>query len=557
MNRIIVVDSDIAFVHRLNTKLAEEEIVDKYEFHLLCPDTTLGKPQLIEHCLRAVNQLMFGEYTVIGIFVDIVIIEGGKKLDITGIDIASALKRNYPNLPIFNITGKYSDDESDTDIISAATLENSDGVLIKSYLEGKYFSAKRLRNIFEKAKLRRTDRGEVSLHESQVHRLPEAVKNAYNVESLDPRVEAQINQIGATEFWSLLMKMLPDGKGTVSFMRPGRSGAFMFKVNAKFVTEGEPATRPKLWAVKVSGEAGQIERELKNYSEMTKTPLPRAFYPKTFGESVTKVGNLAGFALELEDGTSSLLKAFAEYPKKALGPLIGSIDQFIKDTYGDSQKKIGKLWREFYELNEGSYLRIGATLEENKALFRGLDEVKYETVATFVRTKGLQNESIMNYEAELDVRTVHGDFNAGNLLVNRDLQLFIIDFAARGKGHVATDIAKLERDVVFKIYDSGSKNYYEWARIAHWREFLSLVQKGQVFSQGAPKTKSGSELEKCFSFISGIRQNLKKEAPQLSEKEYLLALLHYALLAIAHPEISIQKKTFAVEYVSEILNCIN
>jgi CheY-like chemotaxis protein len=90
-------------------------------------------------------------------FVDIVILEKGAP-DTIGVDIAKELRRRFPSIPVYNITSKYVH-EDELDILSEATLEDVDGVLVKSYLEGKRFSAKRLRHIFEKAEEKRSSYG--------------------------------------------------------------------------------------------------------------------------------------------------------------------------------------------------------------------------------------------------------------------------------------------------------------------------------------------------------------------------------------------------------------
>ena len=47
---------------------------------------------------------------------------------------------------------------------------------------------------------------------------------------------------------------------------------------------------------------------------------------------------------------------------------------------------------------------------------------------------------------------------------------------------------------------------------------------------------------------------LKELSPDLEEKDYLCALLYYSLLALAHPEISIQKKVFGINYICSIFD---
>ncbi len=554
MNTMILIDTDTEFCRRLTNKLYEEDLIEKYKFFPVTPNTTLESAAMTESCIQEVNQTIFDEPNVIGIFVDVVIVEGPRKGDTTGIAIATELRKHFPNLPIFCITGKYSDDESDTDVMSGATLEDLDGVFSKSYLEGKYFSAKRLRLIFEKAHVKRSRIRPLTAATST---LPETLKNSYNINSLDARVEAQIQQLGSLEFWSMVNKLLPGSQGVISYMRPGRSGAYVFRVRAKFVSQDGATTHPKSWALKVSTNVGELERELRNYSELTKTPLPRSFYPKTFGTEVVKVGNLAAFAVELEEDTRSLMEQFPLLTEPSLHKVIDGIARFMQDTYGESRPRIVKPWREYYRLEKTALTNIASILIEERSLFKEFDEKNYDRVVRFINDGG-SAEPFAEVDANVDLRTIHGDFNARNLLLDKDHSLIIIDFASRCQSHVVRDIAKLERDVIFRIFDFGSSRFSDWSRLEEWKKFLHLNQRDRIFSSETPDHGSSDpNLQKSVLFISKLRSALKSMSPQLSEREYVMGLLYYSLLALGHPEISIQKKVFAVPLITSLIDLLN
>ena len=158
--------------------------------------------------------------------------------------------------------------------------------------------------------------------------VPQHIRGAFNVGALDPRVSSQINEIGPIEFWSLLNRLLPSAEGTLSFMRPGKVRCFVFRVNAKFAEGDKSPTRPKSWIVKVSSRVAELETELTNYSEMGKTPLPRTFYPKIFGEGLTRVGSLGGFVLDPEEGASSLMEIFRDLSEKEAEDVLGGVGVF-------------------------------------------------------------------------------------------------------------------------------------------------------------------------------------------------------------------------------------
>src|SRR3954470_6862235 len=111
MQSIFIIDTDKGFFDQLNKNFRVEEISDKYRLEWVVPDTSLPIPDLVDDCIKAVDLEIHKLSDVLGIFVDIVIVEGTR--DSTGIQIARELRKRYPQLPLFSITGKYSNDESE------------------------------------------------------------------------------------------------------------------------------------------------------------------------------------------------------------------------------------------------------------------------------------------------------------------------------------------------------------------------------------------------------------------------------------------------------------
>ena len=181
--------------------MSEQGIADKYQIHLIIPKTTLEPAQLIENSLNDVRGIIDKGEKVCGIFVDIVIIEKGE-LDKTGINIATKLRNYFPDIPIFNITANFEGDE-EIAMVSEATLEDIDGVLIKDYLEGKYFSVIEFNNLFTKANIKRDKYRTDSITPFETT-TPDSIKTSFYSSSLDSRVKYQIQEIGEARFWNLL-----------------------------------------------------------------------------------------------------------------------------------------------------------------------------------------------------------------------------------------------------------------------------------------------------------------------------------------------------------------
>lgn len=544
---MILVDTDDGFDARFRKKLEEEIIDDKYNIRRIVPDTTLTSQELVKKCVREVNQLV-QDNVVACFFVDIVIFEKGA-LDTVGLDIARQLHVTFPDIPIFSITSKlYHEEMYDPyyDVFSEATLEDVDGVFAKSYLEGKQFSAKRLRQMFEKVKHKRSlhkpsessKNDEVSLSKNA-----EKIKPSFNAETLDDFTSALISDIGSNRFWCLLGNLLPNAEGIIKAITPGRSGAYVFKVTIKFREKSQSPTRPKGWIIKVCTDKELIFEEAKNCVELIRTPVPRSatprlLYPEPKGES-----GLWGIVYEYEGEADIMLQVLRSTVALSRCNMIAkNLIAALSYMYGDSYSQIKKIWKDYYSLKKAR-THILSFINEYRQVFYGMsDSVKL--VEDFVRTDG---EILHDYSCEADTRHIHGDFNCGNILISPDNDVILIDFASRKQDHVAKDIAKLERDLLFRVADAYTPAYFTWD------SFQLPDTLSQDFQFSSIKEEELCQGNYIIYLVSLLRKGLKEISPNIQEKEYLCALLHYCLLGIAHPSISIQRKALCIQYASKII----
>ena len=563
MNKIIVIDTDVEFVSRFAHRLEVEQLLDQYQVSIVVPKTILPLGEMIRDCVEQIEGFLEEGTSVSGIFVDIVIIEGATEPETTGIEIARVLRDSLPSLPLFLITAKYMSD-THRDVTSKASLEDVDGVLFKDYLEGKDFSTKRLRDLFQKAVMKRRhrigERSELSREErsasSGIHGVPKGflmpnVREAFNYDALDARLKAQLMEIGEVEFWNLLSRLIPNSEGILSYMRPGRSGAYVFNVHAKFKIGAQSATRPKGFVVKISLNRESLDREIRNHSDLARTPLRRTFYARTISPNAITIGSLAGILIELEEEAAPLLRCFDTLEVKRAETLLGGISEILQCTYGDPVKKLAYCWKQFYKLSPGAVASVLSFFEEHRTILpQVVGAAELKRVKDFVRTGGETEEAIVGFNCDVDTRTVHGDLNAGNLLVDQNGQPVLIDFSSRGQNHIVRDVAKLERDIVFKVSDSNSYLYFDWSRVKVWESFSHLNARGKIFDSAPPGDFAANSY---LGFITRIRGLLRMLSPTLDDREYLCGLLHYSLLALAHPDVSMQKKAFCVTYITHLL----
>lgn len=150
---IIVVETDDGFKKKLEANLNAQNLAHEYDIIPIGPNSYYSSEEMLKSCVDQVIWHIKNHDNLYGIFVDITIDDS--KNDRLGIEIAKKLRELYPQIPLFNMTNKTKDD-TQFDALSEATLEDVDGVFVKSFLEGKTFDAKRFRMIFSKAQIKRS-----------------------------------------------------------------------------------------------------------------------------------------------------------------------------------------------------------------------------------------------------------------------------------------------------------------------------------------------------------------------------------------------------------------
>jgi len=539
---LVIIDTETGFVDRFQENLEVNDIND-YQIVKIIPNTRLDPSERIRKCKEELQQFLNTD-EVAAVFIDIVVVETGEE-DTSGIKIATELKKQYAGLPIFNVTSKHSN-PFERDAISQASLEKIDGVFIKSYLDEKTFSESRLKQILRKAREKREYQNQEFVLPIDI-RIPEGIDAAFSI--VDPRVKHQIDEIGANVFWTLVSKLQSGASGTISYMRPGRSGAYVFRWFAN-----TPTTLPKSWVLKVSKNPDSLQTELDNYIKLRNTPFPKTRFPQIMSEEVIKVGKFGAIMIELEAEAETLKNTFQKLDSANIGAVLNGINEFFVSTYGDPVRNPFHVWQ-FYDLNEPLINEILGVMSSFKDVYESLfDKNEFSNVFSFVKKEGELFQKINSYETNVDQRTIHGDFNAGNILVKPNGEIIVIDFSLRDKNHVVKDVAKLERDIVFRIYDADSYLNFDWSRLEHWENFSLLHENNDFFEEQFKAVKNQPQLNNAMMFIKGLRKSLKNISNTTTKQEYLCSLLRYSFLAIIHPDFSFQKRIFAVKYINSILS---
>lgn len=547
---IVIFDTEAGFEARFRRKLEEEGISDKYTIRRVVPDTTLDSQELVKKCVHEATQLVSSD-NVAGFLVDIVIYERGAP-DTVGVEIAQHLRHTFPFIPVFNITSKLTHEEAYDpyfDVFSEATLENVDGVLAKSYLEGKHFSAKRLRKIFEKAQKRRQSFTAFTLEKTYPEESTGTIRHAFDADNIDAFTSGLIEELGSGRFWCLLGKLLQDADGVLQTITPGRSGAYVFKATAKFRAGTKSATRPKSWIIKVCTNKELVFREAKNHGEIIKTPISRSVIPRLLHPEPMGEDGLWGIVYEYEGDADTLLSfGNVKLSIENSGTIANNLITTLSAMYGDPIKHQRIIWKHFFSLPPSARMNILRFISE----FRQILNAKIgcvDRIESFVKTDG---EIIHSYQREADTRHIHGDFNCGNILLSPDGDVILIDFASMRQDHVTKDIAKLERDLLFRVSGADTPDYYSWDSLS----LINLMSKSDEDSfllTGTANNDMNQRHASIIKFVNFLRKGVRQISPTTEIKEYYCALLYYCLLGLAHPAISINRKALSMLYANNII----
>lgn len=560
---IVVIDDHRIFLDQLDGILEERGLKPEYEYY---PILTSGRTadEVLKYCYDEIGKLLTDNNRTIEIvLVDIVIFEQqADPGDRLGLDIAKHISPLLRQVPIVGITRFIKAYR----LLSEISLEPYlHGILLKPFIESSEFSRRDFLDIMSKAK-------EKARIMTQNYTLPQNVgidihktsEGRFQLPPNEPRCHVQVEEeIGKDDFMVLLENLFPLGQGTVTYLRPGFSGSYLFKVSVKTVDQKISPSSPKTWVVKISDDKRKLRDELERCVKL-KNRVLQDMYPQLLKEELTTIDKWAALVFEMQEDALT----FSEYLnqghsiKKITKLIDDSLFPFLKKHYGDSDKKPCFVWETFYLLDEKTRARVLAFIDEAQTLVSprlgSLYKEALDRIKNFIISNGTNEESISKLAPDCDTRYIHGDLHSRNILVSDNAsKLVFIDFANSDQDHYMKDIAKLETDLIFLVMDSNKKLESYWDMVTDWEQILELYGRGKVFMSRSLKTTEDSEVIRTMKLIQALRRGLKKLGNQPDEQQYLIALLHYTLKLLSYSDVSIQKKVFAVRYIQEILNAIH
>jgi hypothetical protein len=408
--------------------------------------------------------------------------------------------------------------------------------------------------------------------------LSDALDRASGLEQSKAVLEKQLNVI--TERVGLSIRLYPEGFGDIDYILveklfpncqevklgpriKGFSGAMVFLAESrdKFGSLQQPSV------VKL-GPFKKIQDEAENYDKYVKNFVGNA--PELRELQYDKDDTRGGlrFSYARMEGEVSTFEDFFLTRKNDACWIIGKA--FSKNVLGlcFQPRPLEKrcLYREDYRLGERDWSRIINAVEASELLEVEGDDFAFggQTYRNPLKEAkewfGLEEDNKNRWSEPFDTITtvVHGDLNSRNILIDDNDNVFVIDFAKTGPGHILKDFCKLEVEIKFcltrLVTEADIKRAVDW-------------EKRLLFAEGG---KRQEDLRGLLTIAEGdlgfdkattdcIRQ-LRQEASDVtgpllngSPDQYYLGLLHYTLDTLRYEQCDRNSKLYAL--ISASLLC--
>ncbi len=562
---VVAIDTDLGVLNRFERRLEELRLHNDFEYRKI----EVGQPTLSEaakHCCDMIRELVTGGEEIAAVFVDVAIFERSEPpFDQSGLEIAEALSKEFPSIPIIGMTIHHNDHRLVSEISFSPHIQ---GILIKNFFfEDEGFVGQNFLSFVARAKRKLAGTGgqqgdPSNLPPRELQSAPTRTGHRFQIAN-DPQSFYQASEIGEQALHSLLEDLFPHGSGTARSLRPGFSGSYVFKALVATAPPGISAGATRASVVKISRGNVKLEAELENFRRL-RTRVKGNLYPALSNDRLVSHHGWAALAFDMEEDATTLLEYLQRNPqaKTALDLIQKWLIPFLKAHYGRLEQSKGPvfLWRTHFELKP----RVKAGVNDflNVAGDRVLRHLGRASKRTMEQIKDFVTDGrtfVHDVDAVVETGYIHGDLNSRNIMVPAsEAKLVFIDFANSNQDHFMKDLAKLEIDLLLLGMDSKRWNDTEWEKITEWQRLLQLYERGKVLSPLSPKGRLASSVGLVVKLICALRSGVTTiSGPRADERQYLIALLHYALCYLSYPDIQLPKKVFDVSLIGKLYESIH
>jgi CheY-like chemotaxis protein len=306
----------------------------------------------------------------------------------------------------------------------------------------------------------------------------------------------------AWELDDLLRKLFPKADSLViSAVTGGHSKAtVVLKVEPFHEVKGQPEA-----CIVKCGRVDEIGSEAENYEDHVRGFVAGSRH--TALERMARTRSLGGIVYSLIGAPFETVRSFDAFyqdhsPADTCAVLRELFVQNCRNWYGNRrQKRTRNLAELYWGAVDLTYEKIVQSFDAMYPRYVDRQEISFPHLDGSFKNPvyhPLAHDQPVYLEAYTAV--THGDLNGGNLLVDADQHVWMIDFGRTGEGHIARDFVTLESVVKFQLLEEESlEALYEFER--------ALLAPGSFGEDLAPPRRLRTEpVAKAFEVVACLRR---------------------------------------------------
>lgn len=370
---------------------------------------------------------------------------------------------------------------------------------------------------------------------------------------------------GECETWNDIFneitgKMFPDSAEILlTPITGGYSGSAVFKVDA-----WDRSGRKEMPFVLKLGPWFELGDELRGYEDHVKRYIQNN---ATQIIDNCKIGEYGGLLYNFvgingAEGTINTLEDY--YHSHGTGEVLNALDKLFRNVlriwYGQPKLKELFLYEEYdfffqYDnIKDFTFHKFGVSSSEKYV------ELPYNLGKSINPLYFVEN--VMDERRSLAVSayetSTHGDLNLRNVLLDDDLNLWLIDFASTRYSHILRDVAKLETAFKLECVDIDSLEKLKYI-LELEEEFINVENLSEIPEIPSKSAENqfdfnNSDVIKAFQCVRRVRE-YGNMITLLDDdiSQYLLGLLSYTLSAVSFISLNDYEKEYA--WISASLIC--
>jgi len=344
-------------------------------------------------------------------------------------------------------------------------------------------------------------------------------------------------------FNQLMLDVFPNCRSLrIHSLTPGHSGATVFKVTAQ--QRNHDIAHSAEWVLKVSESPIKLATEIRAQNTLQLRGVHHSIFPPLLYPGLLCRDGLAAIGYQCEPESKTLALAISGDEPQPLDYTAESLGYCLKQLYGRTSPAHTYPRSQWFDERACSRGRRGidaqaATHRGDVSLQGAVAEIRQLVDAAEDASLDGANHWLLDREIETDMRFIHGDLHADNILT-MTRGLVLIDFANSGPGPAVNDLAKLETDLIARVLPA--KPLAGVRRRGLWSDDLTL-------NESLLDDRSPDQVRRCsrvLTFCRDLRTTCFHLAGAGAVAQFRIAVLHFSIQYLDLPDISADAKALTL-----------